>query len=43
MFGSHTQLVAFFATAELVLLMVGALVLLGIAVYKIIKREIGKP
>ncbi len=36
------DLVEFFTTAELVLLMVGSLVLLGVAIYKLIRHEIRK-
>ena len=37
---SPHELIVFFNTAELVILMLGALTLLGITIYKIIKREI---
>ena len=33
---------AFFTTVEIVLLMAAAIVLLGVTLYKIIKREIGR-
>lgn len=38
----HSVLIGIFETAESAVLMLGLLVLMGITLYKIIKREIGK-